>query len=326
MRTQFPKVWRHAAFAVVAMLCVGAAFAQAYPAKPIRVIIPWPAGGAVESLTRVIGAKMSDVLGQPLVLESRPGANGTIGVTAAAKSAPDGYTLLVGHVGPLAISPALQSNLQFDTVKDFEPIGQLVSGPTLLVVRPDLPIRSVKELIDYARANPGKLNYGSVGMGSTTHLAGEMLRTMTGIDILHVPYKGAPPIVTDLLGGRIGMSFVTVTSVLPHVRSGAMRAIAISSLARSPLLPDLPTVSETLPGFELSSWHGLLAPAGTPKAVVSRVYESVAVALKAPDVVQWLRENGMEPGSSGPEAFGSYIRSETGKWARLVKEAKVVID
>jgi len=314
--------WRRAGLALAAMALSGTALAQAYPSKPIRVIIPWVAGGAVESLARVIGGKMSETLGQPLVLDARPGANGTIGVAAAAKSAPDGYTLLVGHVGPLAISPAMQK-LQYDSVKDFEPIGQLVSGPTLLVVRPDLPIRTTKELIDYAKANPGKLSYGSVGMGSTTHLAGEMLHMMTGIDILHVPYKGGPPVITDLLGGRIGMAFVAVNLILPQVRAGSVRGIATSALKRSTLLPDMPTVSETLPGFELNSWHGLLAPAGTPKAVVARLHESIALALKSPEVIQWLRENGLDPSGTSPDEFSAYIRSEAAKWAKIVKDAKV---
>lgn len=307
--------------ALAALLASGAALAQPYPNKPVKIIIPWVAGGAVEALARVVTNKMAD-LGQPLVLEARPGANGTIGAAAVAKSAPDGYTLLVGHVGPLAISPAMQA-MQYDAIKDFEPIGQLVSGPTLLVIRPDIPVRSVKELVDFAKANPGKLSYGSVGIGSTTHLAGEMLAMATGISIVHVPYKGAPPIVTDLLGGRISFAFAAVTSVLPQARAGQLRVLGITSLQRSPLLPEFTPVSETLPGFELSSWHGLLAPAGTPKAVIARVQESMAGALKQPDVIQWLKDNGLDPVGSRPEEFGAYIRSETAKWAKIVKDAKI---
>lgn len=323
MHLTFARHWWCAALAFAVLVASGGALAQTYPTKPIRVIIPWVAGGAVEALARVIGGKMSESLGQPLVLEARAGANGTIGAAAAAKSPPDGYTLLVGHVGPLTISPALQSQMQYDTLKDFEPIAQLVSGPTLVVVRPDIPARTMRELIDYAKANPGKLSYGSVGVGSTTHLAGEMLKMMTGVEILHVPYKGGPPVVTDLLGGRIGFAFVASNLALSQVRAGQLRAISVSSLERFSLFPDLPTVSETLPGFELSSWHGLLAPAGTPKPIIGRLHEAVATALKAPDVVQWLRENGLDPSQRGPQEFANYIRSEKEKWAKIVKEAKV---
>lgn len=326
MRITFRTCGLKASFLVALMAFAGSTLAQAYPSKPIKVVIPWVAGGAVESLARVIGNKMSESLGQPLILEARAGANGTIGSAAVAKSAPDGYTLLIGHVGPLAISPALQTQMQYDTIKDFEPVSQLVSGPTLVVVRPDIPVRSTRELIDYAKANPGKLSYGSVGVGSTTHLAGEMLRMMTGVEILHVPYKGGPPVVADLLGGRIGFAFVAVNLALSQVRAGQLRAIAVSSLERSSLFPDLPTVSETLPGFELSSWHGLLAPAGTPKAIIARLNESVEFALKVPEVVKWLQDSGLEPSKSGPREFAAYIRSETAKWAKTVKAAKVVVN
>ena len=304
-----------------AALASATAAAQPYPSKPVKIIIPWVSGGAVEALVRVVANKMTD-LGQPLVLEARPGANGTIGAAAVAKSAPDGYTLLVGHVGPLAISPAMQA-MQYDSIKDFEPIGQLVSGPTLLVIRPDIPVKTVRELVDYAKVNPGKLSYGSVGIGSTTHLAGEVLALATGINIVHVPYKGAPPIVTDLLGGRISFAFAAVTSVLPQARAGQLRVLGITSLQRSPLLPEFAPVSETVPGFELSSWHGLLAPAGTPRAIVARVHESMAAALKQPEVIQWLKENGLDPVGSRPEEFGAYIRGETAKWAKIVKDAKI---
>jgi tripartite-type tricarboxylate transporter receptor subunit TctC len=312
---------------VAAVIFAHTPFAQEkYPNKPIKLINPWVAGGNVDAFARVIAPKMSETLGQPIVIDTRPGANGTIGHAAAAKAVPDGYTLLLSHVGPMAIMPALQPNLPYDPTADFAPIGQIVSGPQLLVVRSDIPVRSVKELIDYAKANPGKLTYGSVGIGSGNHLSGEMLGMMSGINILHVPYKGAPPIVTDMLGGRIAMSFMPVTLLLPHVQSGSLRAIAITSLARSPLLPDLPTVSETLPGFEFNSWHGLVAPAGTPTSIVMQLHEALVKALAAPDVVEWLRQNALEPSGSRPDEFANYIKREIKKWGKVVKEAKVTLN
>jgi len=302
---------------------VGAALAQTYPSKPIRLIIPWASGGPAEALAREITSKMAPALGEPIVIESRAGANGEIGTAAVARAAPDGYTILLSHLGPTAISPALHKDLPYDPVKDFAPISQVVAGPTLLVVRNDLPVKSVQELIDYAKANPGKLSYGSVGVGSTTHLAGEMLNMAAGIETVHVPYKGSTPILVDLMGGRLAFAFVGISGSLAQARAGQIRAIAISTLKRSPSAPDIPAVAETLPGFELNSWYGMMAPAGTPRPIIERLNHELVRALQMPDVVEWMKKNGLDPAPTTPEEHAAYIKSEIAKWAKAVKAAKI---
>ncbi len=309
------------AFAVA--MFSSAAFAQAYPNKPIRLIVPWPPGGPAEALARTVTTKMSEVMGQPFIIEAKPGANGTIGTAFVAKAAPDGYTILFSHLGPTAISPSLMKDLPYDPVKDFEPITQVISGPTLLVVRTGLPINNVKELIAHAKANPGKLSYASVGVASTTHLAGEMLNVAAGINTLHVPYKGSTPAITDMLGQRVDFAFFGISGSIQQARAGQLRAIAISTLKRSPNFPDIPAVAETVPGFELNSWYGMMAPAGTSKAIVQRLYQEVAAAVKKPDVIEWMKQNGLDPVASTPEEHAAYIRSETAKWAKAIKDAKV---
>jgi tripartite-type tricarboxylate transporter receptor subunit TctC len=308
---------------IAALAFAAAASAQQYPTKPIKVISPWSPGGPAEALARVVTTKMSESLGQPIVIESKGGANGEIGTAAVATSAPDGYTILLSHLGPTAISPALKKSLPYDPVKDFEPISQVVAGPTLLVVRNDLPVKTVKELIDHAKANPGKLSYGSVGIGSTTHLAGEMLNMTAGIDTIHVPYKGSTPILVDLIGGRLAFAFVGISGSLAQARAGQIRAIAISTLTRSPSAPDIPAVAETLPGFELNSWYGMMAPAGTPKPIVTRLNQELVRALKMPDVVEWMKQNGLDPAPTTPEEHAAYIKAEIAKWAKIVQVARI---
>jgi tripartite-type tricarboxylate transporter receptor subunit TctC len=313
-------------FACFALSFAAGAAAQPYPNKPIRIISPWPPAGPAELIARVVGAKISESLGQPVLIESKPGANGTIGATFVAKSAPDGYTLLFSHVGPIAISPALVKEMPYDSVKDFSPITQVVSGPTILVVRPGIPATTMKELLAYAKANPGKLSYGSVGPASTTHLAGEMVKLMGGVDILHVPYKGSAPVVTDMLGGQIDMAFINVAGILPQIQSGKVRPIAVSTLKRSSILPEVPTVAETLPGFEVNSWYGMMAPAGTPKDIVMLLYRECVKALKAPDVVERLKQNGLDPVGSTPEEYAAKIHDDLERWAKIVKAAKVTLN
>lgn len=299
------------------------AFAQSYPTKPIKVISPWSPGGPAEALAREVTTKMSAAFGQQIVIESKPGANGEIGTATVAKAAPDGYTILLSHLGPTAISPALKKSLPYDPLKDFAPISQVVSGPTLLCVRNDLPVKSVQELIDYAKANPGKLSYGSVGVGSTTHLAGEMLNGAAGIDTVHVPYKGSTPILVDLMGGRLAFAFIGISGSLAQARAGQIRAIAISTLKRSESAPDIPAVAETLPGFELNSWYGMMAPAGTPRPIIERLNRELVKALRAPDVVEWMKKNGLDPAPTTPEEHAAYIKSEIAKWAKIVKAAGI---
>ena len=299
------------------------AFAQSYPTKPIRLIIPWPSGGPAEALARQVTAKMTEVMGQTFVLEAKPGANGEIGTAMVAKAPPDGYTILMSHLGPTAISPALQKNLPYDPLKDLEPITQIIAGPTLLVVRNGLPVRSVKELIAHAKANPGKLTYASVGVASTTHLAGEMLNVLAGIDTVHVPYKGSTPAITDMMGERVDFAFFGISGSMQQAKAGQIRMLAISTLKRSPNFPEIPAVAETVPGFELNSWYGLMAPAGTPKAIIHRLSQEVAAAVRKPDVVEWMKQNGLDPVGSTPEEYGTFIRAELVKYAKAVKDAKV---
>ena len=312
------------ALLIVASSLTPGALAQSYPVKPIRVISPWASGGPAEALARVVTNKMSEALGQPIVIESRAGANGTIGTAFVAKSAPDGYTILLSHLGPSAIAPALQKDLPYDTLRDFEPVTQVVAGPTLLVVRNDLPVQTMKELIAYAKAHPGRLSYGSVGVASTTHLAGELMNMLADIRTVHIPYKGSTPILTDIMGGRVDMAFIGISGAIQQARAGQVRAIALSTLRRSPNLPDIPAVSETLPGFELNSWYGMSVPAGTPRAIVLRLHQEVANALRKPDVVDWMKQNGLDPVGSTPDEHALQLRGELVKWAKIVTEAKVV--
>lgn len=294
----------------------------AWPAKPIRLIVPWVSGGAAEVMARTVTAKMAETLGQPIVIETRSGANGTIGTGYVATSAPDGYTLLLSHMGPTAISPALQK-VAYDPRKDLEPITRLVGTPLLLVVRSDLPIESIADLIRYARTHPGKLTYGSVGVGSSTHLAGELLAGQAGVSLVHVPYRGAPPIVLDLVGGRIALAFLGVSSILPQIEAGQVRPLAITSLKRSDKLPKVAALSESFPGLEVDSWHGLMAPAGTPRAVIDRVHAAALRALAEPDVKEWMTRNGFTVGGMSVEAYRAYVDAEVRKWAKVVVDAKI---
>ena len=308
--------------ATIGVACLASAAASAadpWPVKPILVINPWAPGGPADIVARPIMQKLGERLGQPIIVENRAGANGVIGAAAVAKAKPDGYTLLFSHVGPIAISPAMQADMPYNSVKDFEPITQIVSAPLVLVVRPDLPIKSLKDLIEYARANPGKVTYGSVGTGSTTHLAGEMLHGMAKINLLHVPYKGAAPVITDMLGGNIHIAFINISGVMQHLATGKLRAIAVSTLKRSSLLPDLPTIAETYPGFEVNSWYGLMAPAGTPKDIVARLQKETAAVLQHPDILEVFKNGGLDAEGTTPEQYAAKIRDDLTRWAAVVK-------
>ena len=295
------------------------AFAQAYPAKPIHIVQPYQAGGPAEGLARMVGNKMAARLGQTVLIETKVGAGGTIATGYVAKAPADGYTVLLAHVGPIALSPATQKNLPYDVLRDFDPVCQLVATPLLLVVRNDIPARTVKEFIDYAKANPGQLTYGSIGVGSTSHLAGAMLDSMTGTKTLHVPFKGSAQTLVEMIGGRISYSFIGVSGSIQQARAGQIRALAVTTQKRSSNLPDIPSVAETVPGFELNSWYGLMVPTGTPKAVVMKLQQEAVLAVKAPDVLEWMKVNGLDPQGSTPEEFGALVRSETDKWAKTIK-------
>lgn len=300
-----------------------AAMASDYPTRTITVINPWTAGGPADTVARPILQKLSEVLKQPVVLENKAGANGVIGANYVARATPDGYTLLFSHVGPITISPAVQKDMPYDSIRDFAPITLIVSAPTVLVVRPDLPIHNLKEFIEYARANPGKLSYGSVGIGSTTHLAGEILATMADVKMLHVPYKGAAPVMNDLLGGQINCTFLNIAALLPYIKSGQVRAIGVSTLKRSPLLPELPAIAETYPGFEVNSWYGMMAPAKTPTHIVELLQKEVAKILQLPEIIQSLQASGLSPEGTTPAQYATQIQTDLKRWQTAVAKAGI---
>jgi len=252
-------------------------------------------------------------------MENKAGANGVIGSAYVAKSAPDGYTLLFSHVGPIAISPSMQKDMPYNSITDFEPITQVVSAPTVLLVRSDFPAKNFEELIAIIKSKPGKLSYGSVGLGSTTHLAGEMLHLQGGLELLHIPYKGAAPVITDLLGGQIDMAFINISGAISYIESGKLKGLAVTTLKRSTLLPNLPTVAETYPGFEVNSWYGFMAPANTPKAIITRLQQELAAILKMPDIVQALKAGGLDPEGSTPEQYTIKIKDDLARWSAVVK-------
>jgi tripartite-type tricarboxylate transporter receptor subunit TctC len=310
-------------------LCVvgDGAHAQTYPTKSIRLIVPFPPGGPADILSRAIGQKLTDSWGQQVVVDNRAGAGGTIGSDLAAKGAPDGYTLLMGFVGTHAINPSLYSSLPYDVVKSYEPVSLVATATIILVLHPSLPAKSVKELIAVAKSKPGELTFGSPGNGTPQHLAGELFNTMAGVKMTHVPFKGAVPAINDLLGGRISLIFSSAPPALPHVASGKLRALAVTSAKRSSVSPDLPTVSESgLPGFEVINWYGVLAPARTPKSIVDKLNAEITRITNMPDVKERLSTVGIEALSSTPAQFAAFIKEETAKWAKVVKFSGARLD
>jgi tripartite-type tricarboxylate transporter receptor subunit TctC len=303
-------------------------FAQAaWPTKPVRMVVPFPAGGTTDILARVIGQALTKDLGQSVIVDNRAGAGGNIGAQFAAKSPADGYTLFMGTVGTHAINQSLYKKLPFDPIKDFAPLTRVAMVPNLLVANPAKPYKNVKELIAYAKANPGKVNFGSSGSGSSIHLSGELFKAMAKVDMVHVPYKGSAPAVTDLLGGQIDVMFDNMPSAIQHVRNGRLRPLAVTTARRSPELPDVPTVAEAgVPGYEATSWFGMFAPAGTPAPVVARLNAALAKVLADPEVKKKLAEQGAEPYSEKPEQFAEFIRQETAKWSKVVKDSGASVD
>ncbi len=303
-----------------------AAVAQ-YPARPIRLVVPFPAGGPTDIVGRTISQKLSEALGQTIIIDNRAGAGGVIGTEHVAKSAPDGYTLLVGTIGGLAVAMSLYPNRGYDTLRDFAPVTQAVTVTNILVVHPSLPVKSVRDLLALARAKPGTLNYASSGSGTVTHLAGELLKTMARVNIVHIPFKGGAPALTALMSGEVEMSFENSLIIVPHIKAGRARAIAVTGAQRSKLMPDLPTIAEGgLPGYNASGWYGFVAPAAVPKDIVARLATDIARVLRMPDVVERLSGQGAEPVGGTPEQFGAFIRTEIDKWTRLVKTANMKAD
>lgn len=303
------------------------ASAQTWPRGPITIIVPFVPGGTTDIIAREIGQKLSERLGKPVVIDNRGGAGGTLGASIAAKAAPDGYTLFMATIAH-AIAPGLyRQGLAYNFERDFAPITVVASVPNILIVNPAVPAKSEKELIAYLKANPGKVSFGSAGNGSVEHLSGELFRFMTGTDIVHIPYKGGAPMLADLMGGQIQMSIETSGAAAPYVRSGKVRALAVSTAKRSPAFPDLPTMAEAgVPGYEVTTWYGLLAPVGTPADIVNKIRDQVVVALQTPEIKKRLDDIGAEPGGMSPANFAAFIASETAKWSKVIKDSGATID
>ena len=316
------------AAAFAALVAAPFAGAQAtYPTKPIRIVVPFPAGGTTDILARAAAQRLSETLGQPAVVDNRPGAGGNIGAELVAKAPPDGHTLLMGTVGTHAINASLYSKMPYDHVRDFAPIILVAGVPNVLVVHPSVPVGSVKELIAYAKANPGKLNFASSGSGTSIHLAGELFKTMAGVQMAHVPYKGSAPAVTDLLGGQVQLMFDNLPSALPHIKAGKLKALAVTSATRAAALPDVPTVAESgLAGFDATSWFGLLAPAGTPQPIIARLNSEVAKWLATAEAKEKMAGLGANTAGHSTDEFVRHIAAETTKWAKVVKESGAKVD
>ena len=315
----------------IALACVAglsfSALAQQYPAKPVRMVVPFPAGGPTDIVGRTIGQKLNDTLGQPVIIDNRAGAGGVIGTEHVAKSPPDGYTLLLGSISGLAVAMSLYPNRGYDSLRDFAPVTQAVTVTNILVVHPSLPVKNVRDLLALARAKPGALNYASSGSGTVTHLAGELFKTLGRVNIVHVPFKGGAPALTALMSGEVQMSYENSLIVVPHIKAGKLHALAVTGVQRSKLMPELPTIAEGgLPGYAASGWYGFVVPAAVPKEIVGRLNADIARILRMPDVVERLSGQGAEPVGGTAEQFGAFIRSEIEKWTGLVKTANMKAD
>ena len=315
------------ATAAAAALLPLTANAQAYPTKPITIIVPFSAGGTTDILARVVGQALTAELGQSVIIDNRAGAGGNIGGQLAARSAADGYTLFMGTVGTHAINESLYKKMPFDPIKDFAPLSRVANVPNLLVAHPSQPFKTVPEMIAYAKANPGKLNFGSSGSGSSIHLSGELFKSMAKVDMVHIPYKGSAPAVNDLLGNQIAIMFDNMPSAIQHVRAGKLRAIAVTTAKRSPELPNVPTIAEAgVPGYEATSWFGLFAPSATPAPIVAQLNKAIVKVLGQADVKQKIADQGGEVVAETPAQFAAFIKAETAKWGKVVKDSGASVD
>ena len=294
-----------------------------YPDRQIKIISPCAVGGIADSFARLIGQSLSDSWGQSVVIESKTGGGGNIGADFVAKSPPDGYTLVMGNIGSHAVNPYLMKNMPYDPLKDFEPITFVLDAEGLLVVNPSLPVKNVRELIAYIKANPGRISYGSGGVGTTSHLAGELFKTLAKVDMVHIPYKGNALAITDLIGGQTQIMFATMPTVLPYVKSGKLKALAVIGASRTSSLPDVPTVSETLPGFDVSNWIGLFSPAGTPKSIVNKLNSEIIKIMQQPNLQTRLESEGAKFKAMTPEAFAVFQKNEALKWAKTIKDSGI---
>ena len=313
---------------VAAVACAApSAGAQTWPAKPVRLVVTYPPGGGSDIIARTLAQKLTEPLGVQVVVENRPGANGNIGTDYVAKSAPDGYTLVLGNTGPLCISPAIYSTIPYNTARDFSPISLVASTPIILVVHPSFPVRTVGDLVKIAKARPGQLRFASSGNGATSHLAGEMLKLMAGIDMVHVPYKGVAPAIVDVIAGQIEMQFLDVSVVVGYIKNGKVRAVAWAGPRRGPAFPEVPTVAESgFPGFDVTGWYGILGAAGMPKDVVARLNGAIVKALAQPDTRERFDAIGALPVTSTPDEFAEYIRAELAKWAKVARAANLKVE
>jgi tripartite-type tricarboxylate transporter receptor subunit TctC len=326
------KVWKLYAVAGAALAATGPivtneAHAQHYPTRPIRLICPFPPGGTTDVVARIVAQGLTEAWGQQIIVDNRPGAGALIGTEMAAKSPPDGYTVLLGSITTHAVNPALHKNLNFDVIKDFAPVTLVVSSPQLLAVHPSLAAKSVKDLIALAKAKPGSLNYASAGAGSSPHLTFELFKSATGIDIRHVPYKGTGPAITELVGGQVQAMITGVVALMPHVKSGKLRGLAVTSKSRVSALPELPTIMESgVPNFDVSSWFGVFLPAGTPKAIVTKMNGQIRKIVEMRDVQKRLVDLGADPETSTPEQFAAYVKSEKARWGKVVQDTGARVD
>ena len=310
------------AAAALSLSSMGAAMADSYPSKPITMIVPFSAGGTTDILARIVGQALGQELGESIIIENKPGAGGNIGAQQAARSKADGYTLFMGTVGTHAINQSLYKKLPYDPLKDFAPLSRVANVPNLLVAHPSRPYKTVQEMIDFAKKNPGEVTYGSPGSGASPHVSGALFQSMTGAEITHIPYKGSAPAISDLLGNQIAIMFDNMPSAIQHVRSGKLRPIAVTSSQRSPELPDVPTIAEAgVPGYEAMSWFGLWAVAGTPQPVLDKLHSSLAKVLQDPTVVKKIADQGGSISIDTPAQFEAFIKGEAAKWGKVVKES-----
>jgi tripartite-type tricarboxylate transporter receptor subunit TctC len=310
-----------AAFASAAFGTAHAATQDNYPNKPVRLVVPFTPGGSTDILARLVARQITDSFGQQCIIDNRPGAGGTIGMEIAARAAPDGYTLVMGHIGTLAVNPALYTKLSYDPVKDFQPITLVAMIPNMMTVNPKIPAKTVKEVIALAQTKPGALNYGSGGNGSAAHLATEYFKLLTKTDITHVPYRGTAPAVTDLIAGNISLMITGVPPQLGQIKAGRLRPIAVATSKRLPMFPDVPTIGETVKGYEATQWYGILAPAAVPKTYIAKLNGAIVKALHSPEAKERLATEAAEPVGNSPEEFGRFIRAEIARWAPVVKQS-----
>ena len=304
----------------------GNAAAQTYPVKPVRVVVPYSAGGPLDDVMRVVGHRLTEMWGQSVVVDNRTGAGGSIGADFVAKAPPDGYTLLLGNAGPMTINPGLQKKLGYDVARDFAPVSQLTASPMVLVVHPSLPVKTVPDLVRLAKARPGQLVYASAGIGNLQHLAMEEVQARAGIRMNHVPYKGAPPALIDVMSGQVDLMFANIVGVLQHIKSGKVRAVAVSSARRAAVLPDVPSIEDTFTGFDATGWTGVFAPAGTPKEIVAKLHTDITSVLARPDIRERFSEHGAEVVAGTPEQLAAFVRRENALYAKIIQSSGIKVD